>query len=303
MKTNIFFSRNATLYSLIGFLSVLVTSCGSYQNSSYYDTDGIYGNTPKEAQNASNNRYKEYFSSLQTENNTLNDTIQVSNQGYPSWGSNPTTTSVNIYTNPWNMSIGFGWGNPGWGWGNPGFGWGNPGWGWGYSGFGWGYAGFDWGFPGWGWGWGRPGWGWGNPGFGFPVYGYGANNYSYNSSRRGSSYSNGVYGNNRYSQSATNSNRRGTNYTDYGRSSNNNDTTNSSSFMTRDYSTSQNNSSRTRTNTNTNTNSYRSQNYAPTRSYSSPSSNSNYSGGRSSGGGGGSYSGGSGRSSAGGGRR
>jgi hypothetical protein len=295
MKTNIFFSRNTTLYSLIGFLSVLVTSCGSYQNSSYYDTDGIYGNTPREAQNASNNRYKEYFSSLQTENST-NDTIQNIEQGYPSWGSNPSTTSINVYTNPWNMGFGMGWGN-GFGWGDPffGMGWGN-GFGWG-GGFGWG-----WGYPVWGWGNPGWGWGWGNLGWGYPAYGFN-NNYSYNSSRRGSSYSNGVYGNNRYSQSATNSNRRGTNYTDYGRSSNNNDTRNSSSFMTRDYSTSQNNSSRTRTNTNTNTNSSRGQNYAPTRSYSSPSSNSYYSGGRSSGGGGGSYSGGSGRSTGGGGGR
>jgi hypothetical protein len=41
MKTNIFITK-ASLYSLIGFLSVLITSCGSYQNSSYYG-DGIYG--------------------------------------------------------------------------------------------------------------------------------------------------------------------------------------------------------------------------------------------------------------------
>ena len=64
MKTNIFFSRNAAFYSLIGFLSLLAASCGSYQNSSYYDTDGIYGNTEKEVQEISSNRYKEYFKSL-----------------------------------------------------------------------------------------------------------------------------------------------------------------------------------------------------------------------------------------------
>ena len=51
MKTNIFFARNTAIYSLIGFLSILVASCGSYQNSSYYDSDGIYGNTAKEVRN------------------------------------------------------------------------------------------------------------------------------------------------------------------------------------------------------------------------------------------------------------
>jgi len=133
MKTNIFFSRNATLYSLIGFLSLLVASCGSYQNSSYYDTDGIYGNTPKEAQAISSNQYKEYFKSLQTENNT-NDTIQIANQDYPSWGSNPSTTSVNVYADPWSMSIGFGFG---YGYGYPYYGYGY-GWGYRYYGYGWG---------------------------------------------------------------------------------------------------------------------------------------------------------------------
>lgn len=70
MKTNLFFSRNATLYSLIGVISFLVASCGSYQNSSYYDSDGIYGNSAKEAQNTSSKRYQEYFSSLNNENKT-----------------------------------------------------------------------------------------------------------------------------------------------------------------------------------------------------------------------------------------
>jgi uncharacterized membrane protein YgcG len=270
MKTNLFFSRNATHYSLIGFISLLVASCGSYQNSSYYDSDGIYGNTPRESQNVSSNHYKEYFSSLQTEN-IINDTIQNPEQGYPSWGSNPTTTSVNVYADPWSMSIGFGFGY--------GYGYGYPYYGYGYD---YPYYGYGWGYPYYGYGWGYPYYG-----YGYPHYGYGHNNnYSYNSSRRGSSYANGIYDNNRYPQSSANTNTRGTNYTDFRRSSTNSTTRNSSSFMTRDYSTSQNNSTRTRTNTNTNTNSSRSQNYAPSRTYNSPSSNSNYnSGGRSSGGG------------------
>ncbi|HWS59312.1 MAG TPA: hypothetical protein VN182_00135, partial [Flavobacterium sp.] len=100
MKTNIYFSKNATLYSLIGFLSVLVTSCGSYQNSSYYDSDGIYGNTPKVTQTSSSEQYKNYFSSLQENNEVLNDTIKIKNQGYTE------TNIVNVYNDPWNWSVG-----------------------------------------------------------------------------------------------------------------------------------------------------------------------------------------------------
>src|SRR3970040_2501575 len=122
MKTNIFFSRNAALYSLIGFLSLLVASCGSYQNSSYYDSDGVYGNSRRESQNISSNRYKKYCSSLQTENRT-SDTIQKFDQEYPGWGSNPSTTSVNIYVDPWSMSSGFGFGY-GYGYGYPYYGFG-----------------------------------------------------------------------------------------------------------------------------------------------------------------------------------
>ena len=276
MKTNILLSKNVTLYSLIGFISVLVASCGSYQNSSYYDSDGIYGNTAREAQSVSSTQYKNYFRSLQDEIKVSNDTIIIPNQGY-------TETNVfNVYNDPWNMSFGMGFG---YGWGYPyyGYGWGNP-----YFGFGWG-NGFGWGYP--GFGWGYPVYGWG-----YPTYGYN-NNYSYNSSRRGSSYAYGVNGN-RYSQNQSYTDRT-SNFTNSRRGATNDDTRNSSSFMTRDYS--QNNTARTRTNTNTTGS--RSQNYSNTRTY-TPSSN-NYnnssSSGRSSGGGGG-YSGG--RSSGGtGGRR
>lgn len=292
MKTNTLSFKNATLYSLIGFLSVLATSCGSYQNSSYYDSDGIYGNTARETQTALSTQYKNYFKSLGDGMTTLNDTINIPNQGYKE------TNIVNVYNDPWNMSFGIGFG---YGWGDPffGYGWGYPNYGysWGYP-----YYGYGWGYPVYGWGWGYPGYGWGYPG-----YGYGYNdNYSYNSSRRGSSYANGVNGG-RYSQTGVNSTNRnrGTNYSNVRNRDVNSATRNSSSFMTRDYTQNQNNSARTRTNTNTNGS--RSQNYSNTRSY-SPNTNSYNSGGssRSSGGGysGGGYSsGGGGRSSGGGGRR
>jgi hypothetical protein len=70
MKTNIFSSQKASLYSL-RFFERLITSCGSYQNSSYYG-DGIYGDqgnpTQRRTTENSNNRYSDYFSSLQNDN-------------------------------------------------------------------------------------------------------------------------------------------------------------------------------------------------------------------------------------------
>ena len=66
-------------------------SCGSYQNSSYYDSDGIYGNTAKETQTVSSTQYKNYFSSLQDEIKVVNDTLILPSQGYTE-----TTSAVNV---------------------------------------------------------------------------------------------------------------------------------------------------------------------------------------------------------------
>ena len=182
MKTNTFYTKNLSPYLLIGLISILITSCGSYQNSSYYDSDGIYGNSGKAVTNNSSNHYKEYFNSLQTER--VNDTIQSGNQDYPDWGSSSNNSTIVVYTNPWSMNFGFDYG-----FGYPNYGWGGNNWGWGYN----------------NWSWGYNNWGWGGNNWGYPYYGYGNsgyynnNNYSYNSSRRGSSYRNDVNGN-RYSQ-------------------------------------------------------------------------------------------------------
>jgi hypothetical protein len=132
MKTNFLFSKKVTLYSLIGFISALVTSCGSYQNSSYYDSDGIYGNTAPEPQNVSSTLNKNYFKSLIENNEVLNDTIKIQNQGYTE------TTVINVYNDPWDMGFGMGFG---YGWGYAGFGWGYP-----YYGYGWGYPAYGYGY-------------------------------------------------------------------------------------------------------------------------------------------------------------
>ena len=74
MKTNTLFTKNTSIYYIVGFMSIFLTSCGSYQNSSYYDSDGIYGSTSNrtiETENQNNqyskNQYKDYFNSLQKE--------------------------------------------------------------------------------------------------------------------------------------------------------------------------------------------------------------------------------------------
>jgi hypothetical protein len=145
MKTISFSSPKPSLSSVIGFLSILIlASCGSYQNSSYYDTDGIYGNTdrkftPRETQNESNIAYKNYFSSLQDSiQNTpvLTDVEhygnynatnnQQSNTSYPGWGSNPQDVAINYYPNNWGLSFGFGHPYHGFGWNNSFFGWNSP---------------------------------------------------------------------------------------------------------------------------------------------------------------------------------
>jgi hypothetical protein len=76
MKTSTLPLRNPISYYFIGVLSILLTSCGSYQNSSYYDSDGIYGSTPRsavqeETQSAPKNQYKDYFGSLQNNNQSV----------------------------------------------------------------------------------------------------------------------------------------------------------------------------------------------------------------------------------------
>ncbi|MFV8344303.1 hypothetical protein [Flavobacterium sp. XS2P39] len=315
MKTSTFSLKNASIYYVAGFLSILLTSCGSYQNSSYYDGDGIYGNTAKknidvENPDTRNNYYKNYFGSLQDNNgsaeiftdvdnysnyNTYPDTNEQTYNNYSGWGSNSHETIIDVSPNYWGFSLGYGMGYPYNGFGYSGFGWNYPYYGYGYSSFGWNYPYYGWGYPSYGWN--------------FPYYGGGYssghyNNYSYNPSRRGSSYSDRVNSRNYstrtsrdYSQNPTNT-YRGTNY----RNSTNRSTRTSPTF-TRNQN--QNNSFGNPTRR-SNTNSARSEGNSPARSYtpnsrSENSSSRSYSSGsnnsnNNSGGGGG-------RSSSGGGRR
>ncbi|PKB17836.1 hypothetical protein [Flavobacterium sp. 5] len=321
MKTNALITQKTSLYFLIGFLSLIITSCGSYQNSSYYDSDGIYSTNGDKVVIKDNKptpasiQYKEYFNSLQNtaasgeiftdvnsysnDYNTENDSIQAPPTGYASWGSSPQETTVTVYPDSY-WSIGFGWGYP-------------------YYGYGYGYPYYGWGYP--YYGYGYPGYGWGYPGYGYPGCGYSyATPYAYNYGRRGSSYSgyntnryynnnrvtaynrnsvssrsftnrNSVYNNNSYNRNRTNNivNRQAPTFTNR-----NNYSTNSTS---RNYNQSQSRSNYTQNRANTSSQNYQRSSYTPSNnSYRSSGSGMSSGGGRmSSGGGGGRTSGGGGR--------
>lgn len=319
MKTNALIARKTSLYFLIGFLSLIITSCGSYQNSSYYDSDGVYGTNSEKVVKKDNPspsasvQYKEYFNSLQntgasgdiftdvnsySNDYTENDSIQAPSTGYASWGSSPQETTVTVYPDSY-WSFGIGWGYPYYGYGYPYYGWGYPYYGWGYPGYGWGYPGY------------------GYPGYGYPI----ATPYAYNYSRRGSSYggryNNSVYNNGRataYNRNNVtgrnrtyNNNTYNRNSTNYNRNSANNVVnrkaptfTNRNSYSTnsnsRNYNQSQTRSNSSYTPSRTNTQSTQRSSYTP-------SNNSYRSSGGGMGGGTRMSSGGGGRMSGGGGRR
>lgn len=313
MKTNAIITRKTSLYFLIGFLGMIITSCGSYQNSSYYDNDGVYNTNGekvvvKDNQKTSTSvQYKEYFNSLQNTSNsddiftdvnsysnnynTENDSIQAPSTGYTSWGSSPQETTVTVYPDT-SWYFGYGWGYPYYGYG-----------------YGWGYPYYGWGYPGYGWG-GYPGYGY--PGYGHPI----ATPYAYNYSRRGSSYGgnyNNIYNNNRVSHyNRNNTTGRNSIYNNNSFNRNRNSAnaivnrtaptfTNRNSYSTnstsRNYTQTQSRSNSNYTQNRTNTSSQSSQ-----RSY-TPSNNSYRSSGGSMGGGTRMSGGGGGRMSGGGGRR
>ena len=207
MKTNYFNLRQISLYSILGFFGLAVTSCSSYQNTSSYDSDGVYGSVPRDSNNepvytyndgnvteyndgtnsGQNMNYKAYFQSLQNEYPAYTDTdgytsydndtiVQV--ESYGGWGEETDDVTVNIYGGygyggyGWNNWYSPYWAYSGWGWGpgwSVGIGWGS---GWGYGGWGWGLGWNSWYSPYYYGGWGYPYYGY----YGYPHYHYG-NNY------------------------------------------------------------------------------------------------------------------------------
>ena len=131
MKTIHFLSKKIILKSIVGLFGLTIVSCGSYQNKSYYDRDGIYGaekqenvvqneEQPIQSNNQSSestNKYKEYFgtnankysnneSEVFTDVDSYSsdysqDQNQNNNQSYSGWGNNGNgeNVTVNVYGN------------------------------------------------------------------------------------------------------------------------------------------------------------------------------------------------------------
>ncbi len=194
MKTKYISTDSLPYFSLLGFLALLITSCGSQQNRGYYDNDGIYGNGTGRAADtqgttAQNLYYKDYFGSFtdgQEEAEIFTDvenyrsegdsTSQQYATGNAGWGNNSDNITVNIYDNNWGYGMWnnywYGGWNTGWGWNS----WYGPRFGWGWN---------SWYGPGWGMGWNNwygPGYGWGGY---YGNYYINNNYYSNNSGIRG----------------------------------------------------------------------------------------------------------------------
>ncbi|WP_147321474.1 MULTISPECIES: hypothetical protein [unclassified Arenibacter] len=228
--------------TVVLLISVLI-SCGSYQQASYYDNDGIYSNNseqvrvteqrPRAQQPAPKpNAYGDYFgqkandygeildsevftdvdgyySDMETDSLNYDQDLSYNApnndyNGYGSWGDNATNVNINIYDD-------WGWGGAPFTWGYGGFygglygGFYNP---WRWNRFGYGYGWNDWGWGGYGWNnWGWGGYGWNNWGWG--GYGWGGYYYPYHYSRnRFGNFYNRSYAYNASRRGVYNSNTR-----------------------------------------------------------------------------------------------
>ena len=83
MKTNYTFQQKALRFFSLFVGAITVTACGSYQNSSYYDNDGVYGpdktvtyEQPIQNENVvvvEDNKYAQQFKNMQGDFEILTD--------------------------------------------------------------------------------------------------------------------------------------------------------------------------------------------------------------------------------------
>ena len=55
MKTYYPINSKNIAFSLMGLVAIFATSCGSYQNSSYYNNDGVYGSSDQSTETVESN--------------------------------------------------------------------------------------------------------------------------------------------------------------------------------------------------------------------------------------------------------
>ena len=195
-------STKRNLFLLIPLFAILLASCGSYEQASYYDNDGIYqrNSSPytkkkkqeREIRDDDAIQYENYFAQkareyeqILNEDGTIftdidsyasaevSDSLDIVSEyineyesGNPGWGENPEGIVLNVYNNP-----GFGFGFGGFGFNRFGFGFNRFGFGGFYDPF---FYGGGFGFPYYG-GFGFPYYG----GFGFNRFGFGFNRFGF----------------------------------------------------------------------------------------------------------------------------
>ncbi|MFT4801495.1 MAG: hypothetical protein ACI93N_001267, partial [Flavobacteriaceae bacterium] len=133
MKTFILSFKNLNPLLLIGFVFLLITSCGTHNKNDYDEADGIYSSNQNKvvaeetsAEEDKNNYYKQYFKtkelaykdipeddailtdveayhsteSLDEDGYVVTEEQEYSseyNEGNGAWGTNSTQVSVNVY--------------------------------------------------------------------------------------------------------------------------------------------------------------------------------------------------------------
>ena len=107
MKTYPIINTKNIAFSLFGLLALVTTSCGSYQNSSYYDNDGVYGTTDRtnqqvvnkysEANMEKSNEYTQQFRAMQEDYAYFTDVDNYESQDQD--------TAVTVYSNNIVMKV------------------------------------------------------------------------------------------------------------------------------------------------------------------------------------------------------
>ena len=114
MKTYYPINPKNIAFSLLGLVAIFATSCGSYQNSSYYDNDGVYGSSERPNDQVENkyseqnieksNEYAQQFRAMQDDYTYFTDVDNYQSH-------EPQDTVVTVYRNDYNDQNYAGWGN------------------------------------------------------------------------------------------------------------------------------------------------------------------------------------------------
>ena len=110
MKSYYQFTLKKATFSLLGLLAITATSCGSYQNVSYYDNDGVYGsdNTYIQNENRNNNQNTEQSNRYAQQFRSMRDDFVIFTD-VDNYSSTVQDTVVTIYRNEYGNNNYAGW--------------------------------------------------------------------------------------------------------------------------------------------------------------------------------------------------